>query len=201
VTPWGAPYHVQPYIPGRDGREWLASHGGRISLADALWIVSQVLEVLVCAHANGVIHRDLKPENVIIRPDGVWVIDFGIARVASARRVTIQGAPMGTPGYMSPEACAGRWDELDPSADTFAVGAILFELLTGRLPWQGPTPLFILAATLTHPAPPVRSLRPDVPAEVAAIVDRALSQARDARYPTAVDMLADLRAADANTSS
>ncbi len=189
------PYLVQPFIRGVDGLAWLGRLGGRTSPAAALWLANQVLSVLVCAHARGIIHRDIKLENIIVTDEAAYVIDWGIAHIAGERRLTVQGVPMGTPGYMPPEACEGRWDDLGPSADTFAVGALLFEALTGQLPWQGGTSLAILAATSADPAPPLRALRPDVPTAVAAIVDRALAHDRRDRYPTAADMLADVRAA------
>src|SRR5580704_5504658 len=118
--------------------------GGQMSEDDVLAVTDQLLDVLIAAHANGVVHRDLKPENVFTTRTGVVkVLDFGIARLrelSTASTATKSGASMGTPAFMPPEQARGLWEEVDGRSDLWAVGATMFNLLTGRVVHEGRTP-------------------------------------------------------------
>ena len=179
----GVTYLVMAYVDGatlsarlRDGRV-LGAH-------DAIPILRDVALALGSAHARGVIHRDIKPENILIdRLTGrAMVTDFGIARLADAMQagaLTRTGQVLGTVGYMSPEQVTGS--EIDGRSDLYALGVVAFEALTGKLPFDGPAPVVIVAHA-TRPAPPLASLAPDAPPEVCAIVDRLLRKNPADRY-------------------
>lgn len=159
----------------------------RLSVGEASRIARDVCAGLAAAHAAGVLHRDLKPENVIVSKDGVAVItDFGIARALSEDEAgkTAAGAFVGTPAYMAPEQVEGAGD-LDARADLYALGAMLFELLTGRAAWAGQSAIAVAAARLLKPPPDPRSLVPDLPEPVAALVMKLLARSRDERFASA----------------
>lgn len=147
-------------------------------------------------HARGIIHRDLKPSNVFL-PFGearrAVILDFGVAQVADAQRLTDTGATLGTPAYMAPEQARGSHD-VDSRADLYAVGALLFECLTGRPPFTGSTAFAVLAKRLIEDAPPVTSIVGGVPESLAAVVDRLLQRELAVR-PADADEVADLLAA------
>jgi serine/threonine-protein kinase len=137
------------------------------------------MDALATCHEAGLIHRDVKPSNVILSraPDGEVVpklIDFGVSKslVQRGPARTVSGSAVGTPQYMAPEQARGE-DGVDGRADVWAVGATLFESLAGRLPFDGPSVHVIVAQIMNADAPPLRSLAPEVPADVAAAVDRA----------------------------
>jgi serine/threonine protein kinase len=122
------------YVPGRTLREMV--HEGPVAWPDAIGIALEILAALCVAHAGGVVHRDIKSSNIKRTPDGrIKVLDFGLARLQGASTVTGPEAIAGTPAYMSPEQICG--ESVDGKADLFAVGVVLYELLTGRLPWSG----------------------------------------------------------------
>jgi serine/threonine-protein kinase len=156
-----------------------------------------VLDVLASAHAKEIVHRDLKPDNLFLTASGqVKVLDFGIARVkgdAGRTHATVVGTTMGTPGFMPPEQAEGLADEVGARSDLWAVGATLFALLTGRPPFVGKTANQILLQTISKPPPEIRSLRPDLPSSIAAVVDRALNGLVEARWSDAAAMQAALR--------
>jgi eukaryotic-like serine/threonine-protein kinase len=169
---------------------------GRLPPADVLALTDELLDVLVAAHAKGVLHRDLKPENVFLGRDGrLKLLDFGIARLqepSAASSVlsnaTQTGAAMGTPAYMPPEQARGRWDEVDARSDLWAVGATMFTLLTGRCVHEANTLNETLLRAMTQPASKLATALPEVPSAIAAVVDRALAFDRDARWPDAATM-------------
>jgi len=170
---------------------------GPLPLDELLGLADQVLDALAAAHAVGVIHRDLKPENVFVTADGsARLLDFGIARLVGPGQGpgTRAGLTLGTAAFMSPEQALGRNEEVDARTDLFALGAILFLLLSGRRIHEAPTDGEIVAAMATRPAPALASVCPDVPAGVAAIVDVALGFDRNARYPDARTMQRDVQA-------
>jgi serine/threonine-protein kinase len=164
-----------------------------LSLADRL------LDVLAAAHDKGIVHRDVKPENIFLTRDGqVKVLDFGIARMRelSAARLTLTtGGAIGTPAFMPPEQARGRWDDVGPRSDLWAVGATMFTLITGRLVHQAETLNELMLAAMTKPAPALAIVMPNVPPVVAALVDRALAYDIAARWPDARAMQAAVRAA------
>ena len=195
VTDAGLPFLVMELLTGEDLRARL-SREGRLDVASALRIVSQVLRALLCAHEAGIVHRDLKPDNVFLcarddDPSFVKLVDFGISKVARTRpadTLTHRGTVLGTAYYMSPEQ-AQSFADIDGRTDLFSVGAILFEMLSGQPPHRAPTYEAILIAICTHDAPDVRSLSPEVPAAVAALVARALQRDREQRFQSAREFL------------
>ena len=174
-------------------RRW-ERKGRRLPIVEVLSIANELLDVLAAAHAKGIVHRDIKPENVFLTHAGkLKVLDFGIARLRqlSAGPTTTQnGTAMGTPAFMAPEQARGRWDEVDARSDVWAVGATMFSLLTGRFVHQAATSNEQLLAAMTTPARPITSLLPELPPEVARVVDRALAYKTAARWPDARAMQA-----------
>jgi eukaryotic-like serine/threonine-protein kinase len=168
---------------------------------DLLEIADGVLAVLDAAHANGVVHRDLKPDNLFLARDPerqgtqIKVLDFGLARLLEAQEQTIAGMALGTPTYMSPEQAGGRVDQIDGRTDIYALGSILFQLLTNKRIHDAAHTLGLVVRMATTPAPKLRSIAPDVSEPFARIVDRALAFAREDRYPTAAAMRADVQSA------
>jgi len=176
------PYIVMPLITGGTLRDWLARG---VSLPRALTVLSRILQALDYAHAQGVIHRDIKPSNVLMS-QGDWPLlsDFGIAKLAEpALRMTKSGTMVGTPEYMAPEQSQAV--AVDHRADIYAMGVVLFEVLTGRLPFQGPTPVAVILQHIKDPPPPPTSLRPDLSPIWDDICARALAKDPRDRFPTA----------------
>ena len=184
-------------LEGETLRDRVRRHG-RLPLEEVLSFAEQVLDVLVVAHARGVVHRDLKPDNLFVTLDGrIKVLDFGLARLLDGvpgRQQTRTGVALGTLAYMAPEQALGRRGEIDGRVDVFALGATMFRVLSGRGVHEAESEAELLMAMASRPAPPLTSLVPSAPAGVAAVVDLALAFSRDARYPDARTMLNDLRA-------
>ncbi len=158
------------------------------------FVASQVLSALTAAHRAGVVHRDIKPDNVFLLsdaavPDTVKVLDFGIAKmsVEGQAKLTGTGAMLGTPAFMAPEQARGAVD-VDARADLYAVGAMMYQALTGKLPYEAPSvPALLFAIVESSPAP-LHESRPDVPGELVAIVERAMAKDRNARFADAEEM-------------
>jgi serine/threonine-protein kinase len=189
----GSAFLVMELLDGETLEERRQRHGGRLSEDEVLSVADQVLDVLVAAHAKGIVHRDLKPENVFLTRDGrVKVLDFGIARLrelsSTASRTTRSGASMGTPHFMPPEQARGRWDEVDGRSDLWAVGATMFELLSGQMVHEGDTSNEVLLAAMTNHAPPLASVAPTIAPSVCYVVDKALRFERERRWPDATKM-------------
>ncbi len=172
---------------------------GGIPVPEMMGILDQVLDVLACAHDRGLIHRDIKPDNLFVCSDGrVEVLDFGLARMLDevpGDFKTRTGLALGTLPYMAPEQALGRRAQLDGRADIFALGATAFRILARRKVHEADSEAELLMAMATQPAPPLASVATDVPRDVCAIVDLALAFNKDARYPDARTMQADVRAA------
>ncbi len=193
----GAAYIVMELLEGEslhDRMERPPALGDR----EVLEIMAGVLDVLEAAHARGVIHRDLKPDNLFLArdPDSgavrIKVLDFGLARIAEAESVTVDGLALGTPHFMSPEQAAGRRDEIDGRTDIFALGATWFTIVAGRHVHEADNTIQVVVKMATEPAPPVRSIAPMVPEAIAKIIDKSLQFARVDRYPNAAAMRADV---------
>jgi len=183
----GRPFLVLERLEGRTLEGLLATRG-RISATDTIAIGLQLAECLSAAHRAGIVHRDVKPSNVfLIRdPDGrehTKLVDFGIARLdrPTDRKISLCGALIGTPEYMSPEQLLAK-DDIDTRSDVYALGVTLFECVTGTVPYSGHYPQILLQSATTTATPSVRSVAPDVPPGIAAVVDRALAKSRDERF-------------------
>ena len=193
----GAPYLVMELL---EGESLLAKmkRGLPMPEREALAIIDAVLDVLESAHAHGVVHRDLKPENLFLPKEGVplvKIVDFGLARLTDRQGQTVHGMAIGTPSYMSPEQAAGRVDQIDARTDLFALGATAFELLTGRTVHGKGDVLEIVMKVAKEQAPAIRSITPGVSELTAKAIDRSLMFEREARYPNATEMRADIKRA------
>jgi HAMP domain-containing protein/predicted Ser/Thr protein kinase len=172
------------YVEGKSLKELIRARG-RLPAATTLTVAKQLLRALEVAHEQGVIHRDVKPQNVAVTPDGVLkVMDFGIARLAKRTQgVTQAGMVVGTPEYMAPEQLLG--DDVDARADLYSAGVVLYECLTGQLPFNADSPITLITKVLEEvPASP-RSISPDIPASLADLVVRALDKDPNKRPQTA----------------
>jgi hypothetical protein len=165
---------------------------GPFSPKEAVALMLPVMAALQAAHEHGIIHRDLKPDNIFLTRGGqVKVLDFGIAKLDIAHgggAATRTGAILGTPMYMSPEQAAGRASQVDHRSDIYSAGIILHELIAGKVPFISDALYDLITKHLTEPPPPLRTLRPDCPPELEALVLRALAKERDTRFPTAAAM-------------
>jgi serine/threonine-protein kinase len=173
----GRLWFTMPFVEGESLRDRLRREG-QLPLDDALRVARETAEALGYAHEHGIIHRDVKPENILLTRDGnTAVADFGIARAIggdAGDRLTATGLSVGTPAYMSPEQAAGA-TELDARTDVYALGCVIFEMLTGEPPFTGTTPQSVIAKRFAGPAPSVAALRDTVPDWLDAVVARALS--------------------------
>ena len=197
----GSPFVVMELLEGETLREIL--QGGTIPLRKAIDYAAQAAEGVTAAHAKGIVHRDLKPENLFVTKGGrVKVLDFGLAKLTGAEvsatdsgpaaettppgTMTSPGALLGTTAYLSPEQIRG--ESVDARTDVFSLGTILYEMLTGRRPFQGRTSADVMSAILNHEAPPLATLRSDVPPQLAWFVRRCLAKDPDRRVQTSLDV-------------
>jgi serine/threonine-protein kinase len=188
-------YYAMEYIEGPTLKQHL-TRVRRASIGDALHVAHDILDALAYAHERGIVHRDVKPENVILAPAGATLVDFGIAKAvleAGQDRLTRSGFAVGTSAYMSPEQISGLAD-LDARSDLYSLGCVLYEALTGRPPYDDPFEDLILTKHRTAEVPDPRAQRPETPAALAHAVTRALSKAREDRWPDARAMQAALPA-------
>ena len=184
-------YMAMEYLDGRELKDLI--HRGELGFARALELTAQIAEGLGYAHERGVIHRDVKPGNIMVMADGrVKITDFGIARLHGADARTQTGLLLGSPRYLSPEQVLGR--AADARVDLFALGVILYEMMTGRSPFSGSDVQSVMYQVIHHTPASPGLLNPALPALVDLIVARALAKAPDARYQNAAEMAADLRA-------
>jgi len=187
-----SPYLVLEYVEGVLLREYLRQHAP-LPVDQAIGIAVQLADALQYCHDHGVVHRDLKPENILIQPDGtVKLVDFGIALLHGARRLTFRRltSGFGTPDYMAPEQVQG--DRGDARTDVYALGVMLFEMLTGDVPYHGDSPLAVMSQRVTTDAPLLRRKRPDLPPALEAVVWRALRREPAERYPSMAALRRDL---------
>jgi tetratricopeptide (TPR) repeat protein/tRNA A-37 threonylcarbamoyl transferase component Bud32 len=192
----GSLYYVMPFIEGESLRNRL-SRGGELPIPEAVRLLRDVVDALALAHKHGVVHRDIKPDNVMLAEDHAMVTDFGVAKAvteaATESELTTFGMAVGTPTYMSPEQAAGD-PNIDHRADLYAVGAMAYEMLTGRPPFEGETPQTVLAAHVAKQPRPVADLRDAIPSPLAAVVMRCLEKRPADRWQSAAELRAQLDA-------
>jgi serine/threonine-protein kinase len=187
----GVEYIVMQLVDGPDLEAVLAERG-RVPLAEALRIATSVAEALQAAHERGIVHRDVKPGNVLLTPEReVRVVDFGIARALGDARTTNPGLLLGSVQYCSPEQVSG--DEVGPASDIYSLGIVLYELLTGRRPWDGPSAAAVALARLHEAPPPPSSVVDDLPDGIDELVASALARDPAKRYASAAAMAAAIR--------
>ena len=188
-TPDGQLFIAMAYYDGETLRKKVDR--GQLELAELVNIAMQVARGLAKAHAKGIIHRDIKPSNLMITNDGiVKILDFGLAKLIGASGLTSSGMLLGTPAYISPEQITG---ETDQRTDLWSLGVVLYEMLTGRRPFEAETENTTIYQILHQQPPQVAALRPNVPAALERIIARALEKDRARRYGRAEDLLEDLR--------
>jgi eukaryotic-like serine/threonine-protein kinase len=179
------------YYQGKTLKERIAA--GPIELGEAIDIAAQIAKGLAKAHSHGIVHRDVKPGNVFITGDGqVKVFDFGLAKLAGQLKLTSTGKTMGTVSYMSPEQ--GRGEEIGPRTDVWALGVILYEMLTGEPPFKGEYDAAVMYSIMNENPAPIDGIRAGVPEELSRIVAKALARSQAERYQNVSEMLSDLNA-------
>lgn len=184
-------YIVMEFLEGRTLREVLAADG-RLHPDRAAEIAESMCQALATAHHHGLVHRDVKPGNVMLTPSGeVKVMDFGIARVTTGEALTQTATVLGTASYFSPEQAKG--EGVDPRSDVYSAGCVLYEMLTGRPPFSGDSPVSIAYKHVREEAPLPSSLNPDVSPALDSVVMKALAKNPANRYQTALEMAEDLR--------
>jgi serine/threonine-protein kinase len=193
----GLPYFVMPFVDGESLGQRLEREG-QLPLDEALRIAREVADGLDYAHEQGVVHRDIKPGNILLSRGHALIADFGIAKAVDAASggdatATATGLTVGTPRYMSPEQAAGAV-EVDGRSDVYALGCVLWEMLAGEPPFDGPTPHVILARKATEEPPEVRIIRKTVPPAVGNVLAKAMATSPADRFPTAGDLARALEA-------
>ena len=202
VAPDGCVYLVMELLEGKTLEDHRKDLGGRLPIADALGLGSDVLDILAAAHAQRIIHRDIKPDNVFLTSAGeTKLMDFGIARLLDASHATAAGALMGTPAFMPPEQAGGRNKEIDARSDVWSVGALLFILLVGEEVHRARTAPEQMIYAATQPARSIAAAMPDLPSDVAHVIDVALAFDMRSRWQTAAAMRNALRYAAGRTSA
>jgi serine/threonine-protein kinase len=186
-------YYVMPYVEGETLRERLEREG-RLGLPEAIAVATDLSAALSYAHSRSVVHRDIKPENVLFSAGKAMLADFGLARALSEgqRTITVAGVSLGTPAYMSPEQAQGL-EGIDHRSDIYALGCVVFETVAGQPPFTGPGMGRIIQQHVQTPPPPVQQFRPDAPASLAAVLQKALAKDPAARFQSADDLLAAMR--------
>ena len=181
-------YYVMPYVDGETVQDRI-DRDGPLPLPEALEIVREVADGLDFAHRQGVVHRDVKPGNVLLTEGHSYIADFGVALPIgpeAEEHLTRTGLAIGTPAYMSPEQASGE-RTIDGRSDVYSLGCVLYEMLSGSLPFEGPTPQSILVRRLTEDPAPIRTLRRDVPPNIEQTLARAMARDPEERFATAAD--------------
>jgi serine/threonine protein kinase len=189
----GAPYIVLEYVPGETLKERIR-RDGPMDVAPALAYAIEIARALGAAHERQIVHRDVKPQNVLLSVEGqAKITDFGIARTLTEEGLTLDGRVLGTTDYVSPEQALGQ--PVTGQSDIYSLGVVLYEMLTGRVPFSAQSPVAVAMRHVREEVPDVQVLRPEVSAATAAIVDRATAKELSARYPNMAAMIADLEEA------
>ncbi|HEY7356789.1 MAG TPA: protein kinase, partial [Ktedonobacterales bacterium] len=181
-------YLVMPYAPGGTLRDLIARVNGPLPLTDAIEIFTQLCDAVQYAHEQGIVHRDIKPQNVLIqRGKHLLLADFGIARDATSdQKLTMTGAGVGTVEYMAPEQAMGK---SDARSDLYSLGIVLYQMLTGRVPYSGSTPFEVMMKQANEMLQPARSLNPSLPREVDGVLAMALAKDPNRRFQSAGALL------------
>jgi len=180
-------YFVMKFVEGRP-LDSIIKETGKLPIPMAQQILQQVGAGLGYAHKRGIIHRDVKPANVMVDTEGWAVVtDFGIAKVTETKGLTMTGATVGTPSYMSPEQCAAK--ELTGASDQYSLGVVAYEMLAGKLPFVADSIMAIMYSHFNEPPPPLEGVRPDVPREIAQAVMKMLAKEPENRFPTVEDAI------------
>ena len=181
-------YMVMEYVSGMTLKNYLVKNNGPLDTDETLSYIIQVLRALACAHAEGIIHRDIKPQNIMLLENGrIKVMDFGIAKLPNAETVTVTDKAVGTVYYMSPEQASGK--PIDPRSDIYSVGAMLYELTTGEMPFVGDTPVAILMKHVNEKPVPPRVKNPHIPVGLEQIILCAMSKKPSDRFDSVEEML------------
>lgn len=184
-------YIVMELIDGMTLKQYMHKRGAPLNWREALHFITQIIRALGHAHSRGIIHRDIKPQNILVLRDGsVKVTDFGIARVTSAAQATLTQEALGSVHYISPEQAKGS--HIDGRSDLYSAGVVLYEMLTGRLPFEGETPVSVAIQHINSIPIPPRDLNPEIPPALAAITMKAMAPKPENRYANAEAMLEDL---------
>ena len=188
----GVPYIVCEFV---DGGTLAQRLDGAMAVGNAVLILTPVASALDYAHSQGVLHRDIKPSNIMLLSDGTPVLtDFGLAKVVGGETITVTGQVLGTPEYMAPELVSG--DGAGPAADRYSLAVVAYQMLTGRVPFQGNTPGATLMAQMNDPLPPARELNPGLSEGIAIVLHKGLAKTPEERYESASDFVAALAASE-----
>ena len=189
----GYPYIVMPFVPSGTLADVL--QGKRLSLSEVRRILTQIGDALSYAHTRGMVHRDIKPSNILVDERGNCLLtDFGLARMTEvSTKITTSGAVMGTPAYMSPEQ--GTGSNIDQRSDIYSLGIILYEMVTGRVPYTAETPVAVVFKHLQDPLPSVRKYNANLPEAVELVLLKTLAKSPENRYQTAQDFVRALQIA------
>jgi eukaryotic-like serine/threonine-protein kinase len=186
----GSPYIVLEYIDGRTLKE-IIRREGPLDVPQAIAYAIEIARALGAAHERQIVHRDVKPHNILLSEEGgAKITDFGIARTLTEEGLTMAGRVLGTTDYVSPEQALGQ--PVTGQSDLYSLGVVLFEMLTGDVPFHGSSPVAVAMKHVREDVPDVQLLRPEVSASTASVVDRAVSKDLARRYPDAATMVADL---------
>ncbi len=192
----GTHYITMEFVPGEDLKNSIIRMGP-LNSGKAISIAKQLCKGLAEAHKSGVIHRDLKPQNIMIDSNGnARIMDFGIARTVKGEGITADGMVIGTPEYMSPEQVEGK--EVDQRTDVYALGTILFEMLTGRVPFKGKSPISIIFKHKTEKPKDPREFNDQIPEELALLVLKCMEKDKEKRFQSAVELFEELESVEEN---